>query len=326
MSFLRIENIQGDDVIKEVTLEGSGTCPNNGDEIVAHYTGRLLNGTIFDSSVQRNAPFKFTLGTGSVIKLWDMGFATMKKGEKAFLQGTASYCYGAQGSPPTIPPNATLRFEVELISFGPKAREIYELSAVEKLEEAAKRKEAGNTAFTSGDVRTARDEWDYGSRCIDSELLGLDPDTPHGGAKPSWEQPLTDEQVVLLRSLRVSLPANKAMADLKLGDFYACIKAASEALKFDASHVKSLFRRGCAKNQVGDFDEARDDLKKALLLAPADAAIKAELAKVNAKIQAQRAKEKRAFGGWASKGLGLSGDDDSTQSTTSTKADVETNE
>jgi peptidylprolyl isomerase len=326
MSVLRIENIQGDDVIKEVTLEGTGPCPQNGDEIVAHYTGRLLNGTIFDSSVQRNAPFKFTLGTGSVIKLWDMGFATMKKGEKGFLQGTASYCYGASGSPPTIPPNATLRFEVELISFGPKAREIYELSATEKLEEAAKRKDAGNSAFTSGDVRTARDEWDYGSRCIDSELLGLDPDAPHGGAKPSWEQPLTEEQVTLLRTLRVSLPANKAMADLKLGDFYACIKSATEALKFDPSHVKSLFRRGCAKNQVGDFDEAKEDLKKAQLLAPTDAAIKAELAKVNSKIQAQRAKEKKAFGGWATRGLGLSGDDDTTTSATASKAEVEANE
>ena len=327
-SIVRIDKIQGEDVIKEVTLEGTGPCPLNGDEIVAHYTGRLLDGTIFDSSVQRNSPFKFTLGQGSVIKLWDMGFATMAKGEKAFLQGTASFCYGAAGSPPAIPPNATLRFEVELLSFGPKAREIHELSAFEKLEEAAKRKEAGNSAFSAGDVKTACEEWSYGTRCLDSELLGLDPDTPHGGAKPSWEEPLTEEQVKLLRSLKVSLPANKAMAELKLGDFYSCIKSATEALKHDSSHVKCLFRRGCAKSQVGDFEEARDDLKKALTFAPSDAAIKAELAKVNAKIQAQRAKEKKAFGGWASKGLGLSDEESkpSTRDSDSGSGTVEANE
>lgn len=106
---------QDNGIVKEVLVEGVGDCPNVGDEVTAHYTGRLAsNGEIFDSSVSRGTPFKFTLGRGQVIKLWDQGFATMRKGEKAILIGDAKYCYGQAGSPPKIPGGAQLRFEVEL--------------------------------------------------------------------------------------------------------------------------------------------------------------------------------------------------------------------
>jgi FKBP-type peptidyl-prolyl cis-trans isomerase len=73
-----------------------------------HYTGTLLDGTKFDSSVDRDEPFSFSLGHGSVIKGWDIGVATMKKGEKALFTLRHDYAYGEKGSPPTIPPSATL--------------------------------------------------------------------------------------------------------------------------------------------------------------------------------------------------------------------------
>ena len=91
--------------------------PLNQDEVFVHYTGRLLNGEVFDSSVPRGEPFKFKLGSQSVIKGWDVGVATMKKGEKCILTCQPSYAYGEDGSPPKIPGNATLRFEVELLSW-----------------------------------------------------------------------------------------------------------------------------------------------------------------------------------------------------------------
>ena len=103
-----------------MTREGEGDFPAYLDEVSAHYTGRLLDGTTFDSSVARGTPFKFQLGVGGVIKGWDEGFATMKKGERAFLTCGPGKAYGASGSPPLIPPNATLRFEVELLGFAPK--------------------------------------------------------------------------------------------------------------------------------------------------------------------------------------------------------------
>lgn len=91
--------------------------PVKGDEVFVHYTGRLLSGEVFDSSVERNEPFKFKLGSGAVIKGWDVGVATMKKGEKCVLTCRPEYAYGEDGSPPKIPGNATLQFEVELLSW-----------------------------------------------------------------------------------------------------------------------------------------------------------------------------------------------------------------
>ena len=111
------------------------------------YAGTLKDGTKFDSSVDRNEPFKFQLGQGMVIKGWDIGFASMKKGEKAVLTITSDYGYGDRGSPPKIPGGATLIFEVELLDFFPKKKEMWEMSPEEKIEEAKKCKDKGNAAY-----------------------------------------------------------------------------------------------------------------------------------------------------------------------------------
>jgi len=95
------------------------THPEAGDKVLVHYTGRLLDEakTKFDSSVDRGEPFEFTVGVGQVIKGWDLGVMTMERGEKCLLTCKPEYAYGAAGAPPSIPPNATLEFEVELISW-----------------------------------------------------------------------------------------------------------------------------------------------------------------------------------------------------------------
>ncbi|XP_022979737.1 peptidyl-prolyl cis-trans isomerase FKBP62-like [Cucurbita maxima] len=103
---------------KKLVKEGEGwETPDTGDEVEVHYTGTLLDGTKFDSSRDRGTPFKFKLGEGQVIKGWDEGIRTMKKGENAVFTIPPGLAYGESGSPPTIPPNATLQFDVELLSW-----------------------------------------------------------------------------------------------------------------------------------------------------------------------------------------------------------------
>merc|ERR1719229_963478 len=111
-------------VKKEVLTEAAPDCwkkPKAGDEVTVHYVGTLASdGSEFDSSRSRGQPFVFTLGKGQVIKGWDLGVATMKKGELAKFTIAPEFAYGDSGSPPKIPKKATLVFEVELISWASK--------------------------------------------------------------------------------------------------------------------------------------------------------------------------------------------------------------
>ena len=93
---------------------GTGPSPRVGQTAVVHYTGTLTDGTKFDSSVDKGQPYSFPLGMGSVIKGWDEGVATMKVGGKRRLVVPPVLGYGATGKG-TIPPNATLLFDVELL-------------------------------------------------------------------------------------------------------------------------------------------------------------------------------------------------------------------
>ena len=94
---------------------GEGSEAVKSKLIVVHYTGWLTDGTKFDSSLDRNDPFSFTLGVGQVIRGWDEGFAGMKVGGKRKLTIPPEMGYGSRGAGGVIPPNATLVFEVELL-------------------------------------------------------------------------------------------------------------------------------------------------------------------------------------------------------------------
>jgi FKBP-type peptidyl-prolyl cis-trans isomerase FkpA len=93
--------------------EGTGTQPKETDTVKVHYTGTLIDGKVFDSSVKRGQPAEFPLN--QVIKCWTEGVAKMKVGGKAKLVCPSSIAYGDEGRPPTIPGGATLVFEVELL-------------------------------------------------------------------------------------------------------------------------------------------------------------------------------------------------------------------
>ncbi|MDF2439329.1 MAG: peptidylprolyl isomerase [Abditibacteriota bacterium] len=97
---------------------GTGAVAKAGQPVTVHYRGTLTDGKQFDASYDRGEPFTFNLGAGEVIQGWDKGVAGMKVGGKRKLVIPPDMGYGPNGSPPTIPPNATLLFEVELLKVG----------------------------------------------------------------------------------------------------------------------------------------------------------------------------------------------------------------
>lgn len=106
-----VEELQVEDIVV-----GQGEEAKSGMKVSVHYTGTLTNGTKFDSSLDRNQPFTFSLGADEVIKGWDMGVEGMKVGGKRKLTIPPDLAYGERGAGASVPPNSTLIFEVELLS------------------------------------------------------------------------------------------------------------------------------------------------------------------------------------------------------------------
>lgn len=104
-------------LVKTDVKVGTGPAAGVGDKVMVHYTGTLANGKKFDSSFDHPGaePFEFRLGEGSVIKGWDLGVEGMKVGGIRKLVIPSELGYGKKGSPPKIPPNSELHFEIELL-------------------------------------------------------------------------------------------------------------------------------------------------------------------------------------------------------------------
>ncbi|CAM9575420.1 peptidyl-prolyl cis-trans isomerase FKBP1A [Petromyzon marinus] len=101
--------------VETITPGDGQTFPKKGQTVVVHYTGTLEDGKKFDSSRDRDKPFKFKIGKQEVIRGWEEGVAQMSVGQRARLTCSPDFAYGAIGHPGVIPPNATLLFDVELL-------------------------------------------------------------------------------------------------------------------------------------------------------------------------------------------------------------------
>mmetsp|Transcript_73035 Transcript_73035/g.184054 ORF Transcript_73035/g.184054 Transcript_73035/m.184054 type:complete len:313 (+) Transcript_73035:73-1011(+) len=296
--FVDISLEQDGGLLKKILVEGTGDeQPPSGSEVKVHYVGTLQSdGSKFDSSRDRGDKFKFDVGVGQVIKGWDVGICTMKRGEKAILRARSDYAYGDSGSPPKIPPKATLDFEVELFEWREKVKEPYDMSPEERSEFAAKQKDLGNAAFGKQDWLAAISAYDEGARYITfgqggdggghghTHSHGHGPCSGHHGGDDEPE--LSDED----KKLAIALLCNGAMAKLKVGEPDGAKFDCSKALEFDPANIKALFRRGKAKLALGEHDASMEDAARVLEL---DSANKdAETLKRQAELDKKKQKQK----------------------------------
>uniref|UniRef100_A0ACB8E6I2 Uncharacterized protein n=1 Tax=Sphaerodactylus townsendi TaxID=933632 RepID=A0ACB8E6I2_9SAUR len=203
-------------VLKIVKKGGVGTeSPMIGDKVMVHYTGWLLDGTQFDSSRDRKDKFSFDFGKGEVIKAWDIAVGTMTVGELSRITCKPEYAYGSAGSPPKIPPNATLVFEIELFDF--KGKDLTEdedggiIQRIQKKGEGYSKPNEGALVEKAPFVpRDAEIEGRHGDRAFDKRELHLKWEKEKsttfpwpGQSSPAEHGEISEECVVYLSKPRV---------------------------------------------------------------------------------------------------------------------------
>jgi peptidylprolyl isomerase len=207
---------------KKTTIATQGEFPIKGATVSVHYTGKLLDDTVFDSSIGRSE-FKFKLGHGQVIKGWDIGLASMRLGEHATLRIHPDYGYGKAGSPPKIPGDSVLIFDVQLLGIDLSTAD---LTDEQRSERALLAKANGNDAYKAQDFAKARD-------CY-LEAIGFSKDS----------------------KMSLDLHSNLAQAYLKLQDGQECVNACQKALEIDPRHPKALYRQSQGLVLLKEFKKA----------------------------------------------------------------------
>lgn len=254
-------------------------CPPAGASVTVHYDGFLINcGTKFDSSRDRGQPFTFKLGVGQVIQAWDLGVAAMRQGELAQIICRSDYGYGWEGSPPKIPGDAPLRFEVELLSWEEAQKELADMSTDEKLAHAQQQKERGTAAFKEADWQAASKRY-------------------AGGVEAVMAMPAEARAEESARTLLISCLLNEAQCYIKLEQWERTTVCCGLVLKLEPEHAKALYRRGVANTRLEQWEAAKADLKQACLLEPKSREMREAFETAKQAAAAQKKADRAAFGG-----------------------------
>lgn len=223
---------------------------------------------------------------GQVIKGWDEGFASMKVGEKSILKCQPEYGYGATGSPPKIPGGAVLNFEVELLGFEEKVKELWELTDEERIAMSEKMKAEGTELFSKKDFAAAAAKYEKAGNYASGEGIS-------GNDVPESE-----------RALYVACYGNAAMCYIKTKQWSDAVQAVNHIMEIDSeasSNIKALYRRGLSRLHMGLMAEAKEDLLKAYALDNKNKDVRKALQLLKTTAAENKKKEKEAFGGLFSK-------------------------
>lgn len=247
-------------VIKRIFRRGEedGIVPEKGQEVTVNYEGRLEDGAVFDRSSDHGEALKFYIGTGQVIKGWDIGIMTMKLGEKADLIIKPQYGYGKIGAPPKIPGDATLIFTIEVIQIADRKPTRWMMSDPELIRVALRMKDDGNLKFKAQKWKEA--EGMYREAYVHLETVKNDNKE--------------------LQDLKKTVLLNIAVVCLKSGDFRETLLNCGKAIDLDDKAVKAYYLRAQAFSKLHQYDDATTEIKEAIKLSPGDKALREEFDKI----------------------------------------------
>lgn len=287
---------------KKVIQEGEGEeKPDDGCEVTVHYTGTFEDGKEFDSSHTRGSPFNFTLGTGSVIKGWDIALKTMKRNEIAQFSLPSELAYGEAGSPPTIPPNTRLNFIIELMDWvvddSASQKPIYKMGLEERLTKCQEKKQAGGQHFKEGKYDSAiRQYRDIMKLAVVSEFKDDGSLVELESCQAANNESDQDKAVkVELKQMLLAGYLNLALCYLKVNKLKDCIINCDQALAIDPQNVKAHFRKGLAYLPTNDFELALKQFETVLEIDPKNAEAKAQKAACQSALRNYYQKQKDVF-------------------------------
>ncbi|KAG7672820.1 putative Peptidyl-prolyl cis-trans isomerase FKBP42 [Nannochloris sp. 'desiccata'] len=262
-------------VCKLVVREGTGDIPPLHSRCIAG------SGSIFmDTKEAGSSGQPVTVVAGRDSSTTERGLhlavSTMCVGERAHLWTASSYGYGARGnfSFPTIPPDTDLIYDIELLDFEPptEGKSHSDMTFEERLESAERRRLEGNELYKSEQYEEALGRYSVALSFVDEDLM-------------IQVQGFHYDKAI---ATRVPALLNSSACHLKLGDYNAAISSASQVLTEQPGNAKALFRRGTARNALGQTDAALQDLAAAKKAAPGDPAIARELHAVLKSMKEQR--------------------------------------
>ena len=233
-------------VKKKIIKEGTGAQAVEGAEVHVNYIGRNKDNQIFDQT--KDKPFTFKIGSGQVIKGWEIGVKTMKIGEKSEFILSPEYAYGDKKVSDLIPENSTLTFEIELLKVEIPKKAISEMTYEEKLNEGKKYKEEGVTKFKAGDIPNARDSFTRATAYLEN----MDKNKPEEA-----------EGV----NLYVTTLSNLCNCCNRQKEYHAVISFANKGLKIKEL-PKLYYFRAIANANNDEFSEAKKDVESLKQLLP----------------------------------------------------------
>ncbi|XP_077233863.1 70 kDa peptidyl-prolyl isomerase-like isoform X2 [Tasmannia lanceolata] len=261
VSFKPVIDVTGDlNVLKKILKEGEGIHnANEGEAVRVRYTAKLEDGTIFEErGLNGEEPFEFVIDEEQVIAGFDRAAATMKKGEISIVTVKPEYGFGnieVKRDLAIVPACSIVFYEVEMVDFT-KEKESWEMTSHERTEAAGRKKDEGNRLFKGGKYRQATKRYDKATDYVNED--------------GQYEE----DDLKLVKFLRVSCWLNNAACNLKLSDFQEAIKLCSKVLDVESYNVKALYRRAQAYMGIFDLDLAELDVKKALEVDPQNREVK----------------------------------------------------